>query len=118
MREYPVRERAAKPAPAVDDDDADMKIATPRRAKDDSFNWDAAPAGAPAAPERKSTPAPESIPAADDDGIDWASLGLDFLADDDFSAAVEEPVRRRSSASSASRASSRAGGSYKGRHEK
>lgn len=117
VREYPVRERAAKPAPA-DDDDADMKIAPPRRAKDDGFNWDAAPAGAPAASERKSAPAPESIPAADDDGIDWASLGLDFLADDDFSAAVEEPVRRRSSASSASRASSRAGGSYKGRHEK
>ena len=118
VREYPVRERAAKPAPAVDDDDADMKIAPPRRAKDDGFNWDAAPAGESAAPERKSAPAPESVPAADDDGIDWASLGLDFLADDDFSAAVEEPVRRRSSASSASRASSRAGGSYKGRHEK
>lgn len=116
VREY--HARAAKPvdeptafAAFAEDDDADMKIAPPRRAKSDGFDWDSAPA--PAA--RHSA----SAPAADDDGIDWASLGLDFLADDDFSAEVEEsPRRRSSSAASAARETRSAGGGYRGRHEK
>ena len=86
---------------AADDDDADMKIAPERSAKSGGFDWDGSAAS-----------------AADDDGIDWASLGLDFLADDGFTAQVEEPARRRQSASSAARTANRAGGSYRGRHEK
>jgi len=35
-----------------------------------------------------------------------------------FTAQVEEPARRRQSASSAARTANRAGGSYRGRHEK
>lgn len=88
------------------DEDADMKIAQPRAAK-------------PAA--EKSAAAFD--PGVSDDGIDWARLGLDFLADDDIlggtEVEIDEPVRRRSSSSDRSgRSSSGRGGVYRGRHEK
>lgn len=109
-REYTVRERPAKPVDEADafaafaDDDADMKIAPPRNAKSDAFDADTTPGSA------------EQL--SDDDGIDWASLGLDFLADDDFTAEVETPVRRRGGSASAARETRSSGGSYKGKHEK
>lgn len=88
------------------DEDADMKIAQPRAAK-------------PAA--EKSAAAFD--PGVSDDGIDWARLGLDFLADDNIlggtEVEIDEPVRRRSSSSDRSgRSSSGRSGVYRGRHEK
>ena len=91
------------------DEDADMKIAPAPRAKkaaeDDLFAADI-----PAA-----TPAPAR--EVSDDGIDWASLGID-LSSIDLTAEDEEeqPVRRRRS--DASRASGSRGGGYRGRHER
>ena len=114
----PVRVKAASAADEAQDDgssvfsfdeDADMKIAPAPRAKkaaeDDLFSADI-PAAAPA-------PARE----VSDDGIDWASLGID-LSSIDLTAADEEeqPVRRRRS--DASRASGSRGGGYRGRHER
>lgn len=109
-REYTVRERPAKPADEADafaafaDDDADMKIAPPRRAKSDGFDTE--------------TVSGSAAQLSDDDGIDWASLGLDFLADDNFTAEVETPVRRRGGTASAARETRGSGGGYKGKHEK
>ena len=114
----PVRAKAAPAADEAQDDgssafsfdeDADMKIAPAPRAKKDAED-DLFAADIPAA-----TPAPAR--EVSDDGIDWASLGID-LSSIDLTAADEEeqPVRRRRS--DASRASGSRGGGYRGRHER
>ena len=114
----PVRANAASAADEAQDagssvfgfdEDADMKIAPAPRAKkpaeDDLFAADI-PASAPAPAKEES-----------DDGIDWASLGID-LSSIDLTVADEEeqPVRRRRS--DASRASGSRSGGYRGRHER
>ena len=114
----PVRAKAAPAADEAQDDgssafsfdeDADMKIAPAPRAKKDAED-DLFAADIPAA-----TPAPAR--EVSDDGIDWASLGID-LSSIDLTAEDEEeqPVRRRRS--DASRASGSRGGGYRGRHER
>ena len=109
----------AKAAPAADeaqddgssafsfDEDADMKIAPAPRAKKDAED-DLFAADIPAA-----APAPREV---SDDGIDWASLGID-LSSIDLTAEDEEeqPVRRRRSDASRASGSRRR---LRGRHER
>lgn len=106
------------------DEDADMKIAQPRAkrpaADEESDVRIAQPRAAKPAAEKS---AAAFDPGVSDDGIDWARLGLNFLADDDIlggtEVEIDEPVRRRSSSSDRSgRSSSGRGGVYRGRHEK
>lgn len=123
-----------RPAAIVDDDgeDADMKIAAPRTksrtadapaARGETIIAPAVKIESAAEPARAASAAPkiEPVPAADfnDDGIDWARLGLDLSSigmDDGTSAELDEPVRRRSVSRSSTRGSS--GGAYRGRHER
>lgn len=122
-----------RPAAMVDDDgeDADMKIAAPRTksrtadalaARGETIIAPAVKVESAAEPVRAASAAPKSEPVSaadfDDDGIDWARLGLDLSSigmNDGTSAELDEPVRRRS----ASRSSTRSGsGAYRGRHER
>lgn len=120
-----------QPAAVIDDDgeDADMKIAAPRT-KAPVADSQAARGETIIAPAVKPEPVAKPAPAApkaehvsladfDDDGIDWARLGLDLSSigmDEGTSAELDEPVRRRSAARSSARSSS--SGAYRGRHER
>lgn len=99
--ESPRTTRAASAAATVlDDEDADMKIAPERSGK--GFDWSDEPRGAaidaPTAEDDELDFAMEDD-LLGDDGIDWASLGLGELADDDFGLDLgldeDEPVIRR-----------------------